>query len=59
MIVQYIATVALNHEEVGNNSQRKSKIKLFISKHNWNRMTIPSGKDDWKCLRKTISNNCS
>ena len=35
---QYIATVALNHEEVGNNSQRKSKIKLFISKYNWNRI---------------------
>ena len=28
---QYAATVALNHEEIGRNSQRISKIKPFIN----------------------------
>ena len=32
---QYAVTVALNYEEVENDSQRIRKIKPFINKYNW------------------------
>ena len=45
---QHAATVALNHEEIGENSQRISKIKFFKNKYDWKGTNYPSGKDDWK-----------
>ena len=35
----------LNHEEIGKDSERITKIKTFINKHNWNRKKISSAKD--------------
>ena len=32
---QYATTIALNHEETGNKSQRISKIKPFVNKYNY------------------------
>ena len=49
---QYDATVALNHEEIGKNLQRISKMKPFINKYNWKGINYPSGKDDWKKFEK-------
>ena len=31
-----------------------TKIKSFINKYNWKRITFPSEKDDWKKMRKTM-----
>ena len=50
---QYAATVALNNEEIWKHLQRISKIKSIISKYKWKGINYPSGKDDWKSLRKT------
>ena len=43
---QYTATVALNHEEIGENLQRISNIKDFVNKCNWNGINYPSGNYD-------------
>ena len=42
---QYAVTAMLNHEEIGKDSERITKIKTFINKHNWNRKKISSAKD--------------
>ena len=42
----------LNHEEVGKNPERITKIKPFINKYNWEGINFPSGKDDWKNFEK-------
>ena len=44
--------IALNHREIGKNSERTTKVKLFINKSNWQGINFPSGKDDWKKLEK-------
>ena len=49
---QYTVTIALSHEEIKNNLQILSKIKRFISKHNWNGINYTSGKDDLKTFEK-------
>ena len=49
---QYATSVALNHEEMRRNSQRMSKIKLFINNYNWKGIHYPSGKEDRKRLEK-------
>ena len=51
---QYAATITLNHEEIGKNSKRISKIKHIINKCNWKGINYPSGKDYRKKLRKKI-----
>ena len=43
---RYAATIALNHEKTGKNSQTISKIKPFINKYKWKGINYPSGKDD-------------
>ena len=48
---QYAATVWLNNEEI-KNSQIMTKIKLFISKYNWEKIHFPSEKYDWKKIEK-------
>ena len=49
---QYALTVALNHEEIGKNSERTTKIKSFINKYKWQRINFPSEKYDWKKSEK-------
>ena len=43
---QYAVTVALNYEQIGDHSERISKIKSFIGKYDWKEIDFPSqGKD--------------
>ena len=39
---QYALTVALNHQNIGKNPQRISKIKPFTDQYNWNEIDFPS-----------------
>ena len=43
---RYTVTIMLNHEEIKKDPQRITKIKLFISKHNWEGTDFPSEKDN-------------
>ena len=52
---QYAATVVSNHEEIGKNLKRISRIKCLIHKHNWKGINYPSGKDDWKDFEKNYT----
>ena len=49
---QYATTVALNHEDIGRNSQRISKIKPFTNKYIWEGIHYPSEKDEQKIFEK-------
>ena len=49
---QYAVTAMLNHEEIGKDSERLTKIKTFINKHNWKGKTFSSAKDYWKEFEK-------
>ena len=40
--------VALNHKDIGRDSQRISKINTFITKYNWKAIEFPAGSKDWK-----------
>ena len=51
---QYAVTVALSHEEIKNDPQRKTKIKPFINKCSWEGINFPSEIDDWKKCEKII-----
>ena len=44
--------MALNHEEIGKNPERITKIKRFTNKHNWEEINFPSEKDYWKKFGK-------
>ena len=51
---------SLNHEDIGKNPQRISKIKLFITKYNLDGIEAPAGPKDWKKFEqnnKTIAFN--
>ena len=37
---QYAITVALNHQNIGNNLERTSKFKPFINQYNWKDINI-------------------
>ena len=50
--LQYVATVALNYEEVKWNPERVSNIKPFINKYNWQKINYPSKIGDWKTFEK-------
>ena len=54
---QYAVTVALNNEENKKDLQIITKVKPFINKYNWEGISFPSEKNDWKKLEK--NNNCS
>ena len=45
---QYALTVALNYEQIKKDTQRISKIKLFIDQYNWKKIFFPSHRKDWK-----------
>ena len=49
---QYAIIVTLNHEEIGNNDERITKIKPFINKYKWKGINFPLEKDDWKKIEK-------
>ena len=44
--------VALNHEKIGKDLQRTSKIKPFINKYNWKDIEFPSHLKDCKKFEK-------
>ena len=50
--LQYVVSVALNHEEIGKNPERITKIETFINKYKWEGINFPSGKNDWKKFEK-------
>ena len=57
---QYAITAALNYQNITNNCQRISKIKLFINNYNWKDMEFPSHSKDWRkfeCNNKAIALN--
>ena len=41
---QYNVTVALNHEVIGENPERMTKMKPFINKYKWEGINFPSEK---------------
>ena len=41
---QYAVTVVLNHEEIGKNPERITKIKHFLNKHKLEGKSFPSEK---------------
>ena len=43
----------LNHEEIGKNDKKITKIKPFINKYNWEGLNFPSEKDDWNKFEKS------
>ena len=55
---QYVATVALNFDEIKKDPQRVSNIKSFISKYNWDRIKCPSKIDDWKTIQQLLLMFC-
>ena len=45
---QYAPTLALNHQNIGKDLQRISKITPFINKYNWGGIGFPEGPKDWE-----------
>ena len=45
---KHAITVALNHEKIGKDPQRISKIRPFIDNYNWYNIEFPSHSKDWK-----------
>ena len=45
---QYALTVALNHQNITNNTQGISKIKSLIDQYNWKEIDIPLHSKDWE-----------
>ena len=43
---QYVATVALNYQNIKNNSEIISKIKPFIDQYDWKEIDFPSHQKD-------------
>ena len=57
---QYLITVALIHQNMGNHPERISNIKPFIGQYNWKGIDFSSGIKDWKKFErnnKTIALN--
>ena len=49
----YAVTIALNHQELGNDPQRISKRLLsHTSKYNWEGIDFPVGHDDWAMFER-------
>ena len=58
--MQYAIIVALQHQEIGRNRQRISKIRPFIDNYNWKDIELPSHSKDWRKFEqnnKTIALN--
>ena len=57
---KYAITVALNFQSIGNNPQRISKIKPFISQYEWRNINFPATSKEWKKFEqenKTVALN--
>ena len=48
----YAITIALNHEEIGKDPQRISKLIPHIHKYNWDGIDFPAGKNEWKTFER-------
>ena len=49
---QHAVTVTLNHKNIVGHYERITKIKLFVNKYNWERISYLSEKDNWKKIEK-------
>ena len=47
-----IIAAALNHQKIGNHSERISNIKPFIDQYNWKAIDFLAGIKDWKKFEK-------
>ena len=57
---QYSISVALDHQSIGGDPQRISRIRPFISQYNWEGIEFPATQKDWKKFEqnnKTIAFN--
>ena len=57
---KYAITVALNHQSIGSNPQRISKIEPFMGQYEWKNIGFPTTSKDWKKFEqdsKTIALN--
>ena len=54
--LQYELTVSIYYEQIKNNPERITKIKLFVDQYNWKEIDFPSHSKDWT---KSKSNNKS
>ena len=53
---QYPITVALNHREIGKDSQRISTIRPHINKYNWKDIDFPAGISGWEKFERSNQN---
>ena len=51
-LFQYTPTVALNHEEIREHTERRTTIKSFINKYNWGGRIYLSENIDWRKFEK-------
>ena len=49
---RYALTVGLNHEPIGKDPQKTTKIKPFIDQGSWKKIDFLSHKNDWKEFQK-------
>ena len=54
---QYALTAALNHEQIGKNPQRISKIRSFIDQYNWKEI-VKTGKSLNETINQLVSIFC-
>ena len=45
---QYVATLALNFDNINNHPEKISKIRPFIDQCNWKNIDFPAASKDWK-----------
>ena len=45
---QYVATLALNFDNINNHPEKISKIRPFIDQYNWKDIDFPPTNKDWK-----------
>ena len=50
-----VSSVALNHQNIGKNPQRISRIELFIDQYNWKAIDFSSHSKDWKKFEQNIN----
>ena len=45
---QYVVTIAVNYDKIGDHLERVSKVKPFINQYDWSEINFPSNINDWK-----------
>ena len=53
---KWAVTVALHHQEIGNDPERISKIKPYVDKYNWAGINFPTPRNQWKKFEKQNPN---